>query len=131
MESSRNFSHRKGGAFVVDYARVEGWTKRSRLPGGKSSVFDMEKLFIPINQGNVHWVLVVVDMDTAGGEKVVVSFFDSFGKDGTTYVEASSIFYFLFCYLCFCCGKEASCSSPRWPGRPGENCAPTPIESYP
>jgi len=83
---------------VVDYARVAGWTKSSRLPEGKSSVFDMQKLFIPINQGNVHWVLVVVDMDTGGGAKVVVSFFDSFGRDGTTYVEAS--FFSIFC------GKE-------------------------
>ncbi|CAN0045433.1 unnamed protein product [Ectocarpus sp. 4 AP-2014] len=87
----------KGGAFVVDYARVAGWTKQSRLPGGKSSLFDMRKLFIPINQGNVHWVLVVVDMDSddkggggggGGGGAKVVSFFDSFGREGTPYVEA-------------------------------------------
>ncbi|CAM9487116.1 unnamed protein product [Ectocarpus fasciculatus] len=97
----------KGGAFVVDYERVAGWTKQSRLPGGKSSLFDMRKLFIPINQGNVHWVLVVVDMDSddeggggssggggneggggGGGGAKVVSFFDSFGRDGTPYVEA-------------------------------------------
>lgn len=87
---------------------MEGWTKRSRLPGGKESLFDMKKLFIPINQGNVHWVLVVVDLD--GGEKVgdggggvgedgrgrregeghedkVVWFLDSFGRDGTPYVQ--------------------------------------------
>ncbi|CAM9249464.1 unnamed protein product, partial [Hapterophycus canaliculatus] len=86
----------QGGAFVVDYERVAGWTKRSRLPGGKSSLFDMQKLFIPINQGNIHWVLVVVDMgggsasESASGSdaKMVVSFFDSFGRDGTAYVEA-------------------------------------------
>lgn len=79
---------------MVDYERVAGWTKRSRLPEGKSSLFDVRKLFIPINQGNVHWVLVVVDMDggdgdgsDSGGAKVV-SFFDSFGRDGTSYVEA-------------------------------------------
>ncbi|CAM9518324.1 unnamed protein product [Pylaiella littoralis] len=87
------------GAFVVDYERVAGWTKRSRLPGGKSSLFDVQKLFIPINQGNIHWVLVVVDMGDdadddgggggggSGGAKLV-SFFDSLKKDGTKYVEA-------------------------------------------
>lgn len=74
---------------MVDYERVAGWTKRSRLPGGKSSLFDMRKLFIPINQGNIHWVLVVVDMGggSGSGAKMVVSFFDSFGRDGTAYVE--------------------------------------------
>eukprot|EP00752_Nemacystus_decipiens_P014321 g12740.t1 len=80
----------RGGAFLVDYGRVKGWTKASRLPAGKSSLFDMHKLFIPINQGNVHWVLVVVDMNGSGsgsGAKMVF-FFDSFGRDGTTYVEA-------------------------------------------
>ena len=78
----------------MDYERVRGWTKSSRLPAGKSSLFDLRKLFIPINQGNVHWVLVVVDMEdpddggkSGGGGSKVVSFFDSFGKDGTSYVE--------------------------------------------
>lgn len=85
---------------------MQGWTKRSRLPTGKTSLFEMKKLFIPINQGNVHWVLVVVDLndgDSSGGgdgESVkgkgvqgkrergtVVSFFDSLGRDGTSYVE--------------------------------------------
>lgn len=91
----------------MDYDRVRGWTKSSRLPAGKSSLFDLRKLFIPINQGNVHWVLVVVDMEgpdgegkrdgsdrggggSGGGGSKVVSFFDSFGKDGTSYVEVSS-----------------------------------------
>eukprot|EP00903_Cladosiphon_okamuranus_P006407 g6271.t1 len=82
----------RGGAFKVDYERVSGWTKASRLPAGKSSLFDMQKLFIPINQGNVHWVLVVVDMNDGGNNSnssaKEVSFFDSFGRDGTTYVEA-------------------------------------------
>lgn len=95
------FWREKSGAFVVDYARVRGWTKSSRLPAGKSSLFDMQKLFIPINQGNVHWVLVVVDfgfpqdegVEGGGGKgdggsgRQVVSFFDSFGRDGTSYVE--------------------------------------------
>lgn len=78
----------------MDYGRVQGWTKSSRLPAGKSSLFDLRKLFIPINQGNVHWVLVVVDMERCGGgagdggdSGKVVSFFDSFGRDGTHYVE--------------------------------------------
>eukprot|EP00904_Undaria_pinnatifida_P007574 jgi/Undpi1/3947/HiC_scaffold_16.g07315.m1 len=93
----------KGGAFVVDYERVRKWTKSSRLPAGKSTLFDLRKLFIPINQANVHWVLVVVDMEgpngdgtsdggiasgSGGGGSKVVSFYDSFGKDGTSYVEA-------------------------------------------
>lgn len=92
----------------MDYSRVKGWTKSSRLPSGKSSLFDMNKLFIPINQGNVHWILVVVDLDGSGrkcgsegndggvedsGETAkrergtVISFFDSFGRDGSAYVE--------------------------------------------
>lgn len=77
----------------MDYERVQGWTKRSRLPAGKSSIFEMRKLFIPVNQGNVHWVLVVVDMGgsvSVGGDakgSFKVSFFDSFGRDGALYVQ--------------------------------------------
>ena len=85
----------------MDYERVRGWTKSSRLPAGKSSLFDLRKLFIPINQGNVHWVLVVVDIEDpdgegksdgsdrggGGGGGSKVSFYDSFDKDGTSYVE--------------------------------------------
>ena len=86
----------------MDYERVRKWTKSSRLPAGKSTLFDLRKLFIPINQANVHWVLVVVDMEgpngdgtsdggiasgSGGGGSKVVSFYDSFGKDGTSYVE--------------------------------------------
>lgn len=87
----------------MDYERIQGWTKASRLPAGKSSLFDMQKLFIPINQGNVHWVLVVVDMKGGAGgaaesvdersNAMVVSFFDSFGRDGTPYVEVGAQAY--------------------------------------
>lgn len=82
---------------MVDYERVKGWTKASRLPAGKSSLFDMKKLFIPINQGNIHWVLAVVDLYGGGGAGPdgcgfdgVVSFFDSLGCDGGVYVQVKA-----------------------------------------
>lgn len=94
----------------MDYERVRGWTKRSRLPAGKSSIFEMRKLFIPVNQGNIHWVLVVVDMGGSGsagwdaggcGEgnakgSFKVNFFDSIGRDGALYVQVKT---FLRCTI--------------------------------
>lgn len=81
----------------MDYERVRGWTKRSRLPPGKSSIFEMRKLFIPVNQGNIHWVLVVVDMGgsvSAGDEargSFKIHFFDSFGREGALYVQVRKL----------------------------------------
>lgn len=76
----------------MNYGRVQGWTKPSKLPAGKSSLFDMNKLFVPINQGNVHWVLVVVDIKGQGGaetsiDKIVIAFYDSYGREGAVYVQ--------------------------------------------
>ncbi|CAM9605632.1 unnamed protein product [Choristocarpus tenellus] len=84
-------AHDEEGHFVVDYQRVKGWTKPSRLPTGRKTLFELEKVFIPINEGNIHWVLVVVDLvgKREGGEHhPSVSFFDSQGRNGIDYVEA-------------------------------------------
>jgi sentrin-specific protease 1 len=54
------------------YENVQKWTSIEKLG---YDILDREKIFIPVNQGNNHWVLVVVDL-----LKRTVSYYDSFGE---------------------------------------------------
>ena len=60
-----------------NYANVKRWSK-------KFNVFHMDKIFCPINLGNVHWTLLVIYMC----EKEIV-YYDSMGGCGTKYVEGA------------------------------------------
>jgi hypothetical protein len=40
-------------------SRIVRWTKSKNISGAKS-IFDLEKIFVPINLANVHWALIVV-----------------------------------------------------------------------
>ena len=42
------------------YQQVEKWSRSNKLPKGKKSIFDLDKIFIPINLVNIHWALIVV-----------------------------------------------------------------------
>lgn len=53
------------------YDSVRRWTTRAKF-GGKA-ILDMEKIFIPINKGNSHWVLAHVNPQTK-----TIEYFDSF-----------------------------------------------------
>ncbi|CAM9433811.1 unnamed protein product [Chrysoparadoxa australica] len=70
--------------FVVDYPRISSWTRPEKLPSGSKSIFTLNRLFIPINKGNAHWMLVIVEMKREGGavrEKPLISFYDSLESD--------------------------------------------------
>ena len=43
-----------------NYNGVDGWG--NRVPG--QNIFNLKRLFIPINEGNVHWTLAVINMET-------------------------------------------------------------------
>ena len=50
------------------YNRVDGLGKR--VPGG--NIFNLKRLFLPINEGNVHWTLAVINMETK-----IIEYYDS------------------------------------------------------
>jgi sentrin-specific protease 1 len=64
---------------VVDsgfkFSNVKRWTK-------KRDIFSADKLYFPINLGNMHWVLVVVDVQSK-----CVRHYDSLGADGELYLQ--------------------------------------------
>ncbi|KAJ8602616.1 hypothetical protein CTAYLR_010197 [Chrysophaeum taylorii] len=59
-----------------NYQGVRRWTKRVDL-------FEKRAVLVPINVGNMHWTLLVVDM-----LKKEIRYFDSMGAAGTTYLHA-------------------------------------------
>lgn len=59
-----------GEAGGYNYRQVKRWTKRFDL-------FSRGKVFAPVNVGNMHWCLVMVDMD-----RKEIRYFDSMGAGG-------------------------------------------------
>ena len=63
-----------------DYESVRRWTAPGRLKAigqTRKSILDCEKIIIPVNQSNVHWVLAVIDLKNKRFE-----YFDSlYGED--------------------------------------------------
>lgn len=57
------------------YAQVKQWTK-------KVNVFALDKIFVPINIPDQHWMLCVVFM-----KERVIRFYDSMGSAGSQYME--------------------------------------------
>ncbi|KAI4252790.1 MAG: hypothetical protein LQ352_004072 [Teloschistes flavicans] len=53
------------------YEGVQSWTRRAKF-GGKD-ILKMEKIFIPINKGGNHWVLIYISPQTK-----TIEYFDSF-----------------------------------------------------
>ena len=64
------------------YSKVRRWTQKL------GDIFDMDKVFVPINIGNSHWTVAVIDMTNKR-----IEYFDSKHDPGKKYVEA------LFQYL--------------------------------
>ena len=52
-----------------NYKAVKRWSRK--VPNG--NIFELDKLLIPINRLNVHWVLVVVDI-----QQFTIKFYDSY-----------------------------------------------------
>jgi len=67
------------GADGYDYNAVRRWTMPARLKAtgqSRSSILDVDKIIVPVNQSNTHWTVAVVDLrnerleyfDSLGGE---------------------------------------------------------------
>ena len=67
------------------YKNVRRWSKK--VPGG--DVFELDKIFFPVNVGGMHWTCVVADVT-----RRTVSYYDSMGDDGDEYTGS------VFRYLC-------------------------------
>jgi len=52
------------GEEYYDFGRVRRWIREQKLPGTKRSIFDFEKILVPINAGSVHWIFIFVDMQS-------------------------------------------------------------------
>lgn len=59
-----------------DYSQVKRWTK-------KVDLFEMDKVFFPINISNSHWTMLVVFM-----KKRKIQYYDSMAASGRKYLEA-------------------------------------------
>lgn len=62
-----------------DYKNVKRWSKK--IPA--KTIFQLDKIFFPINQGSMHWVMAVAFM-----QKRKIQFFDSMGSSGHRYLDA-------------------------------------------
>jgi sentrin-specific protease 1 len=63
------------------YENVARWTKRV-------NPFEMEKIFIPVNEGQAHWTLLVMFP-----QKERIEYYDSLHGDGTSYMQALIRFF--------------------------------------
>jgi hypothetical protein len=70
------------GPPVYNYAGVKGWTAKrgKRLP---TDLFAYRWVVMPVNRGNVHWTMAVID-----NLERTVMFMDSLGGDGSDVTEA-------------------------------------------
>jgi sentrin-specific protease 1 len=66
-----------------NYKNIKRWSKK--IPG--KNIFDLERVFVPINVENQHWVLGVIHI-----EKMIIEFLDS--KIGTEMTDAIKSYYF-------------------------------------
>ena len=61
---------------LYTFKNVKRWSR-------KLSIFLLDKVFIPINVGNSHWVLLVAYIKLKK-----IKYYDSMGRDGKVYVDA-------------------------------------------
>lgn len=62
----------------IHYENVEKWSRQ--VPG--KDIFNLDKLFIPVNVNGSHWTLIVVFM-----QKKRIKYFDSMSGSGSLYCE--------------------------------------------
>jgi len=60
-----------------NYKNVKRWGKK--VPG--KDIFKLDRIYIPINIGNVHWALAIIYV-----EAKIIRYFDSCGFDGKRYI---------------------------------------------
>ena len=52
------------GEECYDAGKVQRWIEEQKLPGNKRSIFDFEKILVPVNANSKHWIFIVVDMQS-------------------------------------------------------------------
>eukprot|EP00586_Coscinodiscus_wailesii_P005449 CAMPEP_0172486486 /NCGR_PEP_ID=MMETSP1066-20121228/15077_1 /TAXON_ID=671091 /ORGANISM="Coscinodiscus wailesii, Strain CCMP2513" /LENGTH=526 /DNA_ID=CAMNT_0013252475 /DNA_START=10 /DNA_END=1590 /DNA_ORIENTATION=+ len=67
-----------------NYRNVRRWSKR--VPG--KDVFELDKIFFPVNLGNMHWCLAAIFM-----QEKKIQYYDSMGGAGKYYID--SLFEYL------------------------------------
>ena len=65
-------------AGTYEYKNVKRWSKK--VPG--KDIFQLDKIFFPINQDGMHWVCAVAYM-----QEHRIQFYDSFGSNGWNYLQ--------------------------------------------
>ena len=69
--------YKDSGAY--DYNGVRRWTMPARLKAigqTRSSILDVDKIIVPVNQGGIHWTVAVIDL-----QKKRFEYFDSLGGE--------------------------------------------------
>ena len=69
--------YKDSGAY--DYNGVRRWTMPARLKAigqSRSSILDVDKIIVPVNQGGIHWTVAVIDL-----QKKRFEYFDSLGGE--------------------------------------------------
>ena len=74
-------STNSNNTYRYDYKRVSRWSKKVPL----KDIFDLDKLFFPINVSNMHWILGIIDMT-----KKQILILDSFVNDEDTTAVATT-----------------------------------------
>ena len=64
------------------YKDVKRWAKKGNLGGANNSIFDLWKMIVPINIGNLHWTSIHVDFKTKA-----ILYLDSMGGGGQKYLN--------------------------------------------
>ncbi len=85
--STRRHSHFFNSFFIekligegtYNYRGVKRWTKKAKI----HNIFDLERIFFPINISNLHWCMSVVHVQAKK-----IRYYDSMGGKGTTYLCA-------------------------------------------
>lgn len=68
----------EGNYGTYDYNNVKGWS--NKVPGG--DIFFLDKIFVPININQMHWMCAMMDMTNKR-----IYMYDSMADNGTKYLE--------------------------------------------
>ncbi len=73
------FFEKLTGGGKYNYGGVKRWTKKAKI----DNVFELERIFFPVNISNLHWCMSVIHIQAKQ-----IRYYDSMGGKGTTYLCA-------------------------------------------
>ncbi len=73
------FLEKLTGGGKYNYGGVKRWTKKAKI----HNIFELERIFFPVNISNLHWCMSVIHVQAKE-----VRYYDSMGGKGTTYLLA-------------------------------------------